>query len=62
VSGHVVEVSFEHVRDPKERAYLEQLPTSFSLSDEQVDRLIEAARTVLRGSGQFQAVLEELRQ
>ena len=60
VSGHVVEVSFDHVHDAEVRAYLQRLPTSFSLSDEQVDRLIAAARTVLRESGQFQAVLKEL--
>jgi NTE family protein len=61
VTGHVVEVSFERVRDPERRAYLQGLPTSFSLDKEQVDRLIEAARTILRDSQQFQAALKELR-
>jgi NTE family protein len=59
VTAHVVEVSFDHVRDEKARTYLERLPTSFSLSEEQVDRLIEAGRKLLRESPQYQEVLEQ---
>ena len=59
VTAHVVEVSFDHVRDEKERTYLKRLPTSFSLSEEQVDRLVEAGRRLLRESPQYQEVLEQ---
>ena len=42
VTTHLVEVSFELSDSEEERDYLQHLPTSFKLSDEQVDRLIAA--------------------
>lgn len=60
VTGHFVEVSFDHLRDAEEREYLGHIPTTFSLSDEEVDRLIAAGRTLLRESPQFQQALEAL--
>jgi NTE family protein len=61
VKGHLVEVSFDHLGDTERRDYLEKIPTNFSLSDEQVDRLIEAGRTLLRESPSFKAAIEGLR-
>jgi NTE family protein len=40
----VVDVSFKALQDKSERDYLNQLPTSFHLPDEAVDRLRAAAR------------------
>jgi NTE family protein len=57
VTAHFVEVSFELCEDEKERDYLMHLPTSFKLSNEQVDRLIAAGRKILHESPDFQAAL-----
>jgi NTE family protein len=48
-----VEVTFSAVKDDDERAYLNALPTSLQLSEEQVDRLISAGRQLLRESPSF---------
>lgn len=54
-----IDVSFHGLRDEKERAYLNQLPTSFVLSDEQVDRLRRAAAQIIADSPEFQRALKE---
>jgi NTE family protein len=60
VTGHLVEVSFDLIQDDERRAYFKGLPTSFSLSEEQVDALREAGRRLLRESPTFKEVLEAL--
>ena len=50
---YTIDVSFSGVPDPEERAYLNELPTSFVLSDEAVDRLRAAAGTALLNSPDF---------
>jgi NTE family protein len=55
----LVEVSFEAIPDPKERRYFLELPTSFKLDDEQVDRLRQIAGRLLRDSPEFRKALEE---
>jgi NTE family protein len=60
VSGRVVEVSFDLLEDEEERTYFKRLPTSFKLSEEQVDRLIEVGQRLLRQSPDMQSLLEEL--
>jgi NTE family protein len=57
---HTLDVSFDAIPDPKERAYLMNLPTSFVLPAGDVDRLREAAGQLLRQSQDFQSVLREL--
>lgn len=57
VEFHFVEVNFSEIEDEKERDYLKRLPTSFVLSDEAVDHLIDAGRTVLRENADFQRLL-----
>jgi len=52
------QVSIDAVQDDAERDYLNTVGTSFDLSDEEVDRLIAAARKVLRESPEFQAFLK----
>ncbi len=51
-------VSIDVVRDKAERDYLNTIGTSFDLGDEEVDRLIAAARKVLRDSPEFQTFLK----
>jgi NTE family protein len=40
---YVIDVSFKALQDKSKRDYLNQLPTSFALPDEAVDRLRAAA-------------------
>ena len=53
----LVEVSFDAIRDEEERRYFNNLPTSFHLQAEAVDRLREAGRRLLRESAVFQELL-----
>jgi len=50
VEFRLVDLYFDALRDPAERAYLRNLPTSFVLDDEAVDRLRAAGRELLRSS------------
>ena len=58
---YVIDVSFQALKDKSERDYLNQLPTSFVLSDKAVDRLRAAAATIILESPDFQQVLEDER-
>ena len=60
VTLEVLDVSFDEIRDPKERVYFMDLPTSFVLPAEDVDRLREVAGRLLRQSAEFQSVVREL--
>ena len=54
---YTINVSFAGVPDQEERAYLNELPTSFVLSDEAVDRLRAAAATALLNSPDFKRLM-----
>jgi NTE family protein len=56
---YVIDVSFKALKDKSERDYLNQLPTSFALPDEAVDRLRAAAQTIILNSPDFQQVLKD---
>jgi NTE family protein len=56
---YVVDVSFKALKDKSERDYLNQLPTSFHLPDEAVDRLRAAARTLILNSPDLQQALRD---
>lgn len=60
VGVHLIELDFTKPEDPAEREYLNELPTSFSLSDEAVDRLRRAGRETLRAHPEFRAFVESL--
>jgi len=59
VTLQVVDVSFDAIRDPTERAYFMDLPTSFVLPPEAVDRLREIAGQLMRQSTDYQAIVRE---
>ena len=59
VSLEVLDVSFDAIRDPKERASFMNLPTSFVLPAEDVDRLREVAGRLMRQSPDFEVILQE---
>jgi NTE family protein len=55
-----INVSFDELPPGAERDYLNDLPTSFALSGEQVDRLRAAAGSILRASPEYQRLLRAL--
>ena len=57
---HVLDVSFDAISDPNERAYFMDLPTSFVLAPEDVDRLLKIAGRLLHQSAEYQRVVHEL--
>ncbi|HZX64923.1 MAG TPA: patatin-like phospholipase family protein [Myxococcales bacterium] len=59
-SAYLVEVSFAAIADPGERHYFYNLPTSFALEDEQVDKLRQIAGRLLRESPVFRKALDDL--
>jgi NTE family protein len=60
VTLEVVDVTFDAIRDPKERSYFMNLPTSFALPAEDIDRLREIAGRLLRQSPEYDAIVREL--
>jgi NTE family protein len=55
---YTIEVSFRALRDKSERDYLNQLPTTFVLPDEAIDRLRAAAATIILESPDLREVLK----
>jgi NTE family protein len=55
----VLDVSFEAIPDPKERAYFMNLPTSFVLPAEAVDRLGDVAGQLLRQSADYASLVRD---
>ena len=57
----VIEVNFLNVKDPAKRQRLLNMPTSFKLSKDQVDELIDAGGELLEQSKPFIELIERLR-
>ena len=55
----LVELSFDRVRDPSEREYLDRVPTTFTLSPEQIIRVRRAAHLLVDESAELRSFLEE---
>ena len=53
-----IEVNFSEHPDPDERDYLKRQPTSFRLTNEAVDRLIEAGKVILRNNDEYRQLLD----
>ena len=60
IDMHVMDVNFENLADASERSYFMNLPTSFVLTEEQVDRLREVGGRLLRESSVYQDMLLQL--
>ena len=56
----MLNVSFDAIPDPEERAYFMNLPTSFLLPAEAVDRVRDVAGRVLRQSANYESVVHDL--
>jgi NTE family protein len=59
VEIYPIDVSFQALDDAEEFEYLNNLPTSFVLSDEAVDRLRAAAGKIILNSPEFQRLLKD---
>src|SRR5262245_23276990 len=60
IALHVLDISFEAIPDPQERAYFMNLPTSCVLPAEDVDRLREIAGRLLRQSAEYESIVHDL--
>jgi NTE family protein len=61
VSQYFIKLSFEDVPEAPLRRLLNEIPTSFALEADQVDRLIATGRELLRNNAEFQRLLASLR-
>jgi NTE family protein len=59
VSSSFIQLRFKDIEEPKLLQFFNAVPTSFSLTDEQVDKLIGAGRELLRRHPEFQRLLAE---
>lgn len=60
IDPHLIWIGFKDIEDPVQRQLLNQVPTSFNLSDEQVDALIATGQALLLGNATFQGFLDSL--
>ena len=61
IEAFTIDVSFEAIADADERSYFMNLPTTFALPPETIDRLREVAGRLLRESPDYQRLLEDFR-
>jgi NTE family protein len=62
VTPYFIGVSLQDIPQPQLKLFLNKIPTSFSLTDEQVDALISSTRSLLRADPEFQQILADLAQ
>lgn len=60
VQAHVVNISIRKIVDPERRLFFNKIPTSFALSQEQVDRLVEGGRDALLSDPGYRKLVTEL--
>ncbi|MGD8675542.1 MAG: hypothetical protein PVG81_07005, partial [Desulfobacterales bacterium] len=60
ISFHVADISFDAINDPEKGAYFMNLPTSFVLPPEDIDRLRDVAGRLLRQSMEYRTVVRKL--
>jgi len=59
VQSHFIQLGFNDIDRPDLLQFFNLIPTSFDLSDEQADKLIEAGRELIRSNPDFQSLLAE---
>ena len=60
ITFDAIDVSFDAIADPEERRYFMNLPTSFVLPDDAVDRLRAVGGRLLRESRSYQNLLKQI--
>jgi len=61
VTPYFIELDVDGIKDPEIRSAFNSTPTSFNLSDEQVDLMIELGGLLLRENPTYQQLLRDLR-
>ncbi|WP_457666404.1 patatin-like phospholipase family protein [Thiolapillus sp.] len=61
IQHYIVDISFDEIDDPQQQERLKRIPTSFNLSEDEVDQLIEAGEALLQQSADFQRFLGDMR-
>jgi len=54
------DVNIDAIPDPAERAYFMNLPTSFVLPNEDIDRLVEVAGQLMRQSAEYELFVHDM--
>lgn len=60
VKTYFIRLNLSQVTDPDRQEFLNRIPTSFSLTDEQVDALIETGEDLLRENPVFEKLLRDV--
>lgn len=60
VETYFILLSFDGIPEPEQRDFLNQMPTSFALTDEQVDGLIATGGELLRNHPEFQRLMADV--
>jgi NTE family protein len=60
IEFYLVEVKFDALKDKDQRSYFKKMPTSFKLSDKQVDDLREVAGRILNESPEYKRLLRDI--
>ncbi|MCG6899988.1 MAG: patatin-like phospholipase family protein [Gammaproteobacteria bacterium] len=60
IKPYFVKLGFIDIEQPEQRRFFNEIPTSFTLSEEQVNRLIEAGHELLRNNPDYQRLLHDL--
>jgi NTE family protein len=60
VTPYFIDIGFGGIKEPEQRNFFNAIPTSFSLTAEQVDVLIEAGHELLRNNPDYQRLLADL--
>ena len=60
VKPYFIEVSFEDVPQPQLKLFLNKIPTSFKLTEEQVSTLINSAKDLVRADPEYQQLLTDM--
>lgn len=58
--SYFVVLGFWDIQQPEKRFFFNRIPTSFSLTDEQMDGLIEAGRHAVQANPEFLRLLADL--
>jgi len=60
VKPYFIEVSFDEVPQPQLKLFLNKIPTSFDLTEEQVNTLITSAKDLVRADPEFQQLMTDM--
>lgn len=60
VETYFITLDFGEIEDPERREFFNRMPTSFSLTDEQVDALIDAGGELLRNNPEFRRMMADI--